>query len=84
MAPLADGPYEIPRAVDQLLHRGWLRTDAGQRLYLTDAGEAARVRQSELVTELRAVVPDGSTTRSTWPRSPLRRMISHVEAVRKP
>ncbi|MEU7038327.1 MarR family transcriptional regulator [Streptomyces sp. NPDC046237] len=84
-APLTDGPYEIPRVVDQLLHRGRLRTDAGQRLYLTDAGGAARVRLRELVTELRAVVHDGISDEEyvaalTVPR----RMISNVEAVRKP
>ncbi|MET9678594.1 MarR family winged helix-turn-helix transcriptional regulator [Streptomyces sp. NPDC006482] len=57
---LADGPHEIGRAVDQLLHRGWLRMDddAG-RLRLTEAGEAARVRTRQLVTELRAEVHEG-------------------------
>ncbi|PYC65669.1 hypothetical protein C7C45_27710 [Micromonospora arborensis] len=59
LTPLADGPHEIARVIDQLLHRGWLRVDAGQRLQLTDAGEAARVRLRELVTELRAVVHKG-------------------------
>ncbi|MFF9578986.1 MarR family winged helix-turn-helix transcriptional regulator [Streptomyces rubiginosohelvolus] len=53
---LADGPHEISRVVDQLLHRGWLRIDDGQRLHLTDAGEAARARLRELATEVRAVV----------------------------
>lgn len=42
-----------------MLHRGWLRTDAGQSLHLTDAGEAARVRLRGLVTELRAQVHKG-------------------------
>jgi hypothetical protein len=59
LTPLADGPHEIARVVDQLLHRDWLRADAGQRLHLTDAGEAARVRLRALVTELRAVVHEG-------------------------
>src|SRR4051794_41117270 len=59
LTPLADGPHDIARVVDQLLHRDWLRADAGQRLHLTDAGEAARVRLRALVTELRAVVHEG-------------------------
>ncbi len=59
LTPLADGPYEIPRVVDQLLHRGWLRAAADDRLHLTDAGEAARVTLRALVTELRAVVHEG-------------------------
>lgn len=44
LTPRADGPYEIARVIDQLFHRGRLRSDAGQRPQLTDAGEAARVR----------------------------------------
>ncbi|MFH9554512.1 MarR family winged helix-turn-helix transcriptional regulator [Streptomyces sp. NPDC017435] len=59
LTPLADGQHEIPRVVDQLLHRGWLGIDAEQRLRLTDAGETARVRLRELVTELRAVAHKG-------------------------
>ncbi|MDX3534526.1 MarR family winged helix-turn-helix transcriptional regulator [Streptomyces sp. MB09-01] len=58
-SPLADGPHEIARVIDQLLHRGWLRFDAGRRLHLTDSGEAARVRLRGLVTEVRAVVHQG-------------------------
>lgn len=45
--------------IDQLLHRGWLRTDAGQALHLTDAGESARLRLRSLATELRAEVHQG-------------------------
>lgn len=56
---LADGPREIDWVVDQLLHREWLRIDDGQRLHLTDAGEAARARLRELATEVRAVVHKG-------------------------
>ncbi|MGW1770476.1 MarR family winged helix-turn-helix transcriptional regulator [Streptomyces sp. NPDC002104] len=59
LTPLADGPHEIARVVDQLIHRGWLRTDGEQRLSLTEAGEAARVRLRALVTELRATVHEG-------------------------
>ncbi|MFF8410833.1 MarR family winged helix-turn-helix transcriptional regulator [Streptomyces omiyaensis] len=61
LTPLADGPHDIPRVVDQLLHRGWLRVDAGSRLRLTDEGEAARVRLRALVTELRSVIHEGVT-----------------------
>ncbi|MEU1802383.1 MarR family winged helix-turn-helix transcriptional regulator [Streptomyces sp. NPDC019937] len=59
LTPLADGPHEIARVIDQLLHRDWLRADAGQCLHLTGAGEAARVRLRALVTEVRAVVHEG-------------------------
>ncbi|MBZ6474228.1 MarR family winged helix-turn-helix transcriptional regulator [Streptomyces griseocarneus] len=59
LTPLANGPHDIARTVDQLLHRGWIRTDDTQRLHLTDAGEDARLRLRQLVTELRAVVHEG-------------------------
>lgn len=79
LLPLADGPHEIPRVVAQLLHRGWLRADAGDRLYLTDAGEAARMRLRGLVTELRAVVHEGiSDEEYVAALTVLRKMISNV------
>ncbi|WP_405639190.1 MarR family winged helix-turn-helix transcriptional regulator [Streptomyces uncialis] len=85
LLPLADGPHDIPRVVAQLLHRGWLRTDPGNLLYLTDAGEAARVRLRELVTELRAVVHDGiSDEEYVAALKVLRRMISNSGGARKP
>ncbi|MEU9093164.1 MarR family winged helix-turn-helix transcriptional regulator [Streptomyces sp. NPDC048428] len=80
MTPLADGPHEIARVVDQLIHRGWLSIDAGQLLRLTDAGEAARVRLRELVTGLRAVVHDGiSDEEYVAALKVLRRMVANVE-----
>ncbi|MET8680775.1 MarR family winged helix-turn-helix transcriptional regulator [Streptomyces sp. NPDC004647] len=80
LTPLADGQHEIARVVDQLVHRGWLRVDAGQRLHLTDAGEAARVRVRELVTELRAVVHEGiSDEEYVAALKVLRRMVANVE-----
>ncbi|OOV16721.1 hypothetical protein SM007_37915, partial [Streptomyces avermitilis] len=80
LTPLADGPHEIARVVDQLLHRGWLRIDAGQRLRLTDTGEAARKRLRELVTELRAVVHEGiSDEEYVTALKVLRTMIANVE-----
>ncbi|MEU4076878.1 hypothetical protein DEJ45_08490 [Streptomyces venezuelae] len=83
LTPLADGPHDIARVVDQLLHRGWLRTDDGQRLLLTDAGEAARVRLRDLVTELRAVVHEGiSDEEYVAALKVLRRMIANVEAAK--
>ncbi|MBB5481580.1 MarR family winged helix-turn-helix transcriptional regulator [Micromonospora parathelypteridis] len=79
LTPLADGPHEIARVVDQLLHRGWLRIDAGQRLQLTDAGEAARLRLRESVTELRAVVHEGiSDEEYVAALKVLRRMVANV------
>ncbi|MGA5066403.1 MarR family winged helix-turn-helix transcriptional regulator [Streptomyces exfoliatus] len=81
LAPLADGPQEIARAVDQLLHRGWLRTDDAHHLHLTDAGEAARVRIRELATEVRAVVHEGVTDEEyVAALKVLRRMVANVEA----
>ncbi|MFG2596548.1 MarR family winged helix-turn-helix transcriptional regulator [Streptomyces sp. NPDC048462] len=80
LTPLADGPDEMGRVVDQLAHRGWLRIDAGHRLHLTDAGEAARVRLRELVTELRAVVHEGvSDAEYVAALKVLRRMVANIE-----
>ncbi|MYS57189.1 MULTISPECIES: hypothetical protein [Streptomycetaceae] len=83
LTPLADGQHEIPRVLGQLLHRGWLRTDADQRLHLTDAGETARVHVRELVTELRALVHEGiSDEEYVAALKVLRRMIANVEGSR--
>jgi hypothetical protein len=80
LTPLADGPHEITRVIDQLLHRGWLRLDSERRLQLTDPGEAARVRLRELVTELRAVVHEGiSDDEYAAALKVLRRMIANAE-----
>ncbi|MFE5960957.1 MarR family winged helix-turn-helix transcriptional regulator [Streptomyces rubiginosohelvolus] len=77
---LADGPHEISRVVDQLLHRAWLRIDDGQRLHLTDAGEAARARLRELATEVRAVVHKGiSDEEYVAALKVLRTMVANVE-----
>ncbi|GAA2716224.1 MarR family winged helix-turn-helix transcriptional regulator [Actinoplanes palleronii] len=59
LASVADGPHEVPRAVDQLLHRGWIVADETGRLHLTDDGRAAQRRITQLVTELRAQIHDG-------------------------
>ncbi|WP_329306923.1 MarR family winged helix-turn-helix transcriptional regulator [Streptomyces sp. NBC_01260] len=83
LTPLTDGPHEISRVVDQLIHRGWLSIDTGKLLRLTDAGEAARVRLRELVTELRAVVHDGiSDEEYVAALKVLRRMVANVEGDR--
>ncbi|MFI6966667.1 MarR family winged helix-turn-helix transcriptional regulator [Streptomyces sp. NPDC050255] len=80
LTPLADGPYEIARVIDQLLHRRWLRVDDEQRLHLTDVGEAARVRLRELVTDVRTVVHKGvSDEEYVAALKVLRTMISNVE-----
>ncbi|MFJ5044473.1 MarR family winged helix-turn-helix transcriptional regulator [Streptomyces sp. NPDC088719] len=79
LTPLADGPHEIARVIDQLAHRGWLRTDAGHRLRLTDDGEAARVRLRELATEVRAVVHEGiSEEEYVAALKVLRRMVANT------
>ncbi|MFD3944401.1 MarR family winged helix-turn-helix transcriptional regulator [Streptomyces sp. NPDC058579] len=80
LTPLADGEREIPRVIDQLLHRGWLRTDAEQHLHLTDTGEATRLRLRGLVTELRAEVHKGiSDEEYVAALKVLRTMIANVE-----
>ncbi|WP_024761392.1 MarR family winged helix-turn-helix transcriptional regulator [Streptomyces exfoliatus] len=80
LTPLADGPHEIARVVDQLLHRGWLRADDTRRLHLTDAGEAARVRLRDLVTDLRAEVHAGiSDEEYVAALKVLRRMVANVQ-----
>ncbi|MFF7967403.1 MarR family winged helix-turn-helix transcriptional regulator [Streptomyces sp. NPDC007903] len=80
LMPLAGGPHEIPRVIDQLLHRDWLRTDGEQRLHLTDAGEAARTRLRNLATELRAVVHEGiSDEEYVAALRVLRTMIANVD-----
>ncbi|MFJ5100851.1 MarR family winged helix-turn-helix transcriptional regulator [Streptomyces sp. NPDC088554] len=80
LTPLADGPHEIARVVDQLSHRGWLRADAEDRLHPTAAGTAARVRVRALVTELRTVVHEGvSDEEYVAALTVLRRMIANVE-----
>jgi DNA-binding MarR family transcriptional regulator len=77
---LADGPYDIARVIDQLLHREWLRIDDEQRLYLTDAGETARARLRDLATEVRAVVHQGiSDEEYVAALKVLRKMVANVE-----
>ncbi|MFE6225992.1 MULTISPECIES: MarR family winged helix-turn-helix transcriptional regulator [unclassified Streptomyces] len=80
LSHLADGPHEISRAVDQLLHRGWLRSDDAGHIHLTDTGESARVRIRELATEVRAVVHEGiSDEEYVAALKVLRRMLANVE-----
>jgi DNA-binding MarR family transcriptional regulator len=81
LTPLADGPHDIARVVDQLLHRGWLRKDDGQALRLTDAGEAARARLRGMMTELRAVVHEGiSDEEYVAALKVLRTMVTNLQA----
>ncbi|MER5777736.1 MarR family winged helix-turn-helix transcriptional regulator [Streptomyces sp. NPDC002039] len=85
LTPLADGPHEIARVVDQLLHRGWLSIDDGRGLHLTEAGESARVRLRALVTELRSVVHEGIADEEyVTALKVLRRMVANVEAATTP
>ncbi|MFB4425429.1 MarR family winged helix-turn-helix transcriptional regulator [Streptomyces sp. QL37] len=82
LTPLADGPQDISRVVDQLLHRGWIGED-GQRLGLTDEGEAARLRLRELVTGLRAEVHRGiSDAEYVAALKVLRTMVTNIEGPR--
>ncbi|MFF8290913.1 MarR family winged helix-turn-helix transcriptional regulator [Streptomyces sp. NPDC016309] len=59
LADVADTPHDASRAVDHLLHRGWLRADGAGHLHLTDEGRAAKARIKELVTDVRARIHDG-------------------------
>jgi DNA-binding MarR family transcriptional regulator len=59
LADVAESPFEVPRAVDQLLHRGWLEMDEARRLHLTEAGRAAQGRIRALVADLRARIHEG-------------------------
>ncbi|MET8968463.1 MarR family winged helix-turn-helix transcriptional regulator [Streptomyces hydrogenans] len=82
LTPLADGPHEIGRVVDQLTHRAWLHLDSRRRLALTDDGEAARARLRALVSEQRAVVHEGiGDEEYVAALKVLRRMITNAERV---
>jgi DNA-binding MarR family transcriptional regulator len=79
---VADSPYEVPRAIDQLLHRGWIVVDDADRLRLTDAGRAAQGRIRELVTDLRAQIHEGiSDDEYVAALKVIRRMISNSAPV---
>jgi DNA-binding MarR family transcriptional regulator len=61
LADVAETPYDIPRVVDQLLHRGWLAADEEGRLSLTEQGRAGKSEIKGLVAGLRAQVHEGVT-----------------------
>ncbi|MFF9686494.1 MarR family winged helix-turn-helix transcriptional regulator [Streptomyces sp. NPDC014623] len=82
LTPLADGPQDISRVVDQLLHRGWL-SEEGRRLGLTAEGKAARARLRELVTGLRAEVHRGiSDAEYVAALKVFRTMVANIEGPR--
>ncbi len=79
LADVADSPDEVPRAIDQLLHRGWIDSDEMGQLHLTDAGRAAQSRIRDLVVGLRAQVHKGiSDEEYVAALKVMRRMISNV------
>ncbi|WP_229071032.1 MarR family winged helix-turn-helix transcriptional regulator [Actinoplanes sp. DH11] len=79
---VADGPYEVPRAIDQLLHRGWIVADEAGRLHLTDAGRAGQGRVRELVAELRERIHHGIPDEEyVAALEVIRRMIANSDAV---
>ncbi|MHC3390397.1 MarR family winged helix-turn-helix transcriptional regulator [Streptomyces lavendulocolor] len=81
LAGVADTPYDGSRAVDHLLHRGWLRLDDDEGLHLTDEGRAAKARIKELVTGIRARIHDGITDEEyVAALRVLRRMADNVAA----
>ena len=60
LAGVGDGPQEISRAVDQLLHRGWLTRRRRSPLGPARSRVAtAKARIQQLVTGLRAEIHDG-------------------------
>lgn len=80
LAESADGPHDIRRAVDQLVHRGWLTAD-GERLTVSGAGLEAMGRIRELVTGLRAEIHEGVTDEEyVTALRVLRRMTDNVKA----
>ncbi|MGW7054463.1 MarR family winged helix-turn-helix transcriptional regulator [Streptomyces sp. NPDC054887] len=82
LADVADTPDDASRAVDHLLHRGWLRVDDDERLHLTDEGRAAKTRIKELVTGIRAEIHNGITDEEyVAALKVLRRMADNAAAV---
>ncbi|BAL87766.1 hypothetical protein AMIS_25460 [Actinoplanes missouriensis 431] len=82
LADVADGPDEVPRAVDQLLHRGWIDADERGRLRLTDAGRAAQGRVRDLVAGLRAQIHQGiADDEYVAALKVMRRMISNIDSM---
>ncbi|MDI6098860.1 MarR family winged helix-turn-helix transcriptional regulator [Actinoplanes sp. NEAU-A12] len=78
---VADTPHDVPRAVDQLLHRGWIAADNAGRLGLTDDGRAAQRRIRALVTEVRAQIHEGVPDEEyVAALKVIRRMISNLES----
>ncbi|WP_336320873.1 MarR family winged helix-turn-helix transcriptional regulator [Streptomyces lavendofoliae] len=83
LADVTDTPHDASRAVDHLLHRGWLRTGDDERLHLTDEGRAAKARVKELVTGIRARIHAGITDDEyVAALKVLRRMADNVAPVR--
>ncbi|MET8122625.1 MarR family winged helix-turn-helix transcriptional regulator [Micromonospora sp. NPDC005189] len=81
LTDIAETPYEVPRAVDQLLYRGWVEADDARRLRLTDIGRAAQGRIKELVTGLRAEVHEGIPDEDyVIALKVMRRMIGNIES----
>ncbi|MDQ0364018.1 MarR family winged helix-turn-helix transcriptional regulator [Catenuloplanes indicus] len=81
LTDVADGPDEVPRAVDQLLHRGWIASDELGHLHLTDAGRAAQGRIRDLVTGLRTEIHRGIPDEEyVAALKVIRRMISNIDS----
>ncbi|RST12696.1 MarR family transcriptional regulator [Streptomyces sp. WAC05374] len=84
LADVADTPHDASRAVDHLLHRGWLRQDDDRHLHLTEEGRAAKARIKELVTRIRAEIHDGiGDDEYVAALKVLRRMAANVAALKE-
>jgi DNA-binding MarR family transcriptional regulator len=81
LADVADTPHDVPRAVGQLLARGWISADDAGRLSLTGAGRDGQARIRELVTGARAQVHEGvSDEEYVAALRVMRRMIGNIAA----
>ena len=82
LAGVADSPDEVPRAIDQLLHRGWIDSNETGQLRLTDAGRAAQGRIRDLVVGLREQIHSGIPDEEyVVARKVMRRMIANIGSV---
>ncbi|MEV7419011.1 MarR family winged helix-turn-helix transcriptional regulator [Streptomyces sp. NPDC089919] len=78
-----DGPDDVPRAIDQLLHRGWLAEDPAGRLTVTGTGRTAMAEIKQLVDDLRTEIHQGVSDEDyVTTLRVLRRMADNIAAAR--
>ncbi|MBB2948872.1 DNA-binding MarR family transcriptional regulator [Actinoplanes lutulentus] len=80
LTEVADTPYDVPRAINQLLHRQWIAADDAGRLALTDTGRTKQAEVRELVTALRTTIHEGiSDADYVAALKVMRRMIANAQ-----